>query len=147
MIGVIPKMDFGVEEMGFVFCGKHPVLVTRTQVSDPGPIGPLVFFPESSHVAYQFYGNEAENTMQANILPVYTPTTPGCGQNLFFLKKVMLHIKLNGKCRTLCKQKCFDLMHTPDFLGWVRTCTLMDLSELIGFGYDLNDAQDGLVLE
>ena len=29
----------GVEEMGFIFCGQHPLLVTRTQVSDPGPIG------------------------------------------------------------------------------------------------------------
>ena len=31
---------------------------------------------ESSHVAYQINGNEAENTMQANTLPYYTPTTP-----------------------------------------------------------------------
>ena len=32
----------GVGEMGFIFCGKHPLLVTRTKVSDPGPKGPLV---------------------------------------------------------------------------------------------------------
>ena len=42
MIRVIPKMDLGVGEMGFIFCGKHPHLVTRTWVSDPGPMGPLV---------------------------------------------------------------------------------------------------------
>ena len=29
---VIPKMDFGVGEMGFIFCDKHPLLITRTQV-------------------------------------------------------------------------------------------------------------------
>ena len=38
-------MDLGVGEMGFIFCGKHPLLVTRTQVSDPGPMGPLVPLP------------------------------------------------------------------------------------------------------
>ena len=35
-------MDLGVGEMGFIFCGKHPLLVTRTQVSDPEPMGHLV---------------------------------------------------------------------------------------------------------
>ena len=42
MIRVISKMDLGFGEMGSIFCGKHPPLVTRTQVSDPGPMGPLV---------------------------------------------------------------------------------------------------------
>ena len=40
--------------------------------------------------------NEAENIMQANILPFYTPTSPRWGQQLktfFFLKKVIMHIK------------------------------------------------------
>ena len=35
-------MDIGVEEMGFIFHGKHPLLMTRIQVRDPGPKGPLV---------------------------------------------------------------------------------------------------------
>ena len=35
-------MDLSVGEMGFIFCGKHPLLVTRTQVSDPGPMGPHI---------------------------------------------------------------------------------------------------------
>ena len=35
-------MDLSVGEMGFIFCGKHPLLVSRTQVSDPGPNDPLV---------------------------------------------------------------------------------------------------------
>ena len=37
MIWVIPKMDLGVGEMGFMFHGKYPVHMTRIQVSDPGP--------------------------------------------------------------------------------------------------------------
>ena len=36
------QMDLGAGEMAFTFCGKHPLLVTRTRVSDPGPMGPLV---------------------------------------------------------------------------------------------------------
>ena len=28
--------------MGFIFCGKHPLLLTRIQVSDSGHMGPLV---------------------------------------------------------------------------------------------------------
>ena len=36
------QMDLGVGEMGFIFCGKHPRFVTRTQVRDPGPMGHLV---------------------------------------------------------------------------------------------------------
>ena len=37
-------MDLGVGEMGFIYCGKHPLLVTRTLVRDPGPMDPLVLF-------------------------------------------------------------------------------------------------------
>ena len=44
-------------------------------------------------------------------------------------------------------------MHTPDLLGWVKrsdieilqlSIYLIELSELIGFDYDLSDTQDGL---
>ena len=34
----------------------------------------IYLFSESSHVACQINRNEAENKMQANILPFYTPT-------------------------------------------------------------------------
>ena len=34
-----------------------------------GSKGRFVFFSESSHVACQIIGNEAENTVQINILP------------------------------------------------------------------------------
>ena len=43
---------------------------------------------------------------QADCMPVYTATAPGCGQKVktFFRKKVMMHIKLKGKTfRTLYK--------------------------------------------
>ena len=33
----------GVGEMGFIFCGKHPLLLIRIQVRNPGPNVPLVF--------------------------------------------------------------------------------------------------------
>ena len=42
MIRVITNMDLGVAEMGFIFLGKHPFLITRTEVSDPGPMGPHI---------------------------------------------------------------------------------------------------------
>ena len=42
MICVILKMNLGVEEMGFIFCGKHPLLMTRTQVRDPRHMDPIV---------------------------------------------------------------------------------------------------------
>ena len=29
-------------EMGFIFCGKHSLLMTRIQMSDQRPKGPLV---------------------------------------------------------------------------------------------------------
>ena len=32
-----------VGEMGFIFCGKHPLLMTRIRVSDPEPQGPSSF--------------------------------------------------------------------------------------------------------
>ena len=46
----------------------------------------------------------------------------------------------------------FDIMHTPGLLGWVKDQTLncadkynlIELSDLIGFGFDLSDTQDGL---
>ena len=42
MIRVITNMDLGVAEMGFIFCGNHPLHMTRTGVNDPGPMGPLI---------------------------------------------------------------------------------------------------------
>ena len=54
---------------------------------------------------------------------------------------------------TLCK-KLFDIRHTPGLLGWVKRTgmeivrylkyNLIDLSDLIGFGYYLSDTQGEL---
>ena len=54
--------------------------------------------------------------MQVHILSLYTPSTPGMGSKVitFFLKVVMLHIKLNGmEHKTLCKYRVF-LTHSID---------------------------------
>ena len=68
---------------------------------DPGvgSKGQTLSFSESSHVAYQIKAYDAGSNIVANILPTDTPLTPGWGQNVklyFFLKVVMLHIKLKG---------------------------------------------------
>ena len=83
-----------------------------------------ILFLKSCNVAYQINGNDAENTMQANILPFYIPTTPGLGQKVkivvVFLK-AMLHIKLKGEMLRTLYIKMFDLMHIPELLGWVKS--------------------------
>ena len=56
-------------------------------------------FSEYGHVAYQIQAYNVCSNMVANILPTYTPLTQGLvskGQTIFFLKVVMLHIKLKG---------------------------------------------------
>ena len=59
----------------------------------------IQLFSEHGHVAYQIKGNDACSKMVANILPADTPSIPGGGFERsihFFLKVVMLHIKVNG---------------------------------------------------
>ena len=59
-------------------------------------------FSEYGHVAYQIKRNCTCSNIEANILRLDTSLTPGVGpkgQNIFFLKVVMLHtlhIKLKG---------------------------------------------------
>ena len=56
-------------------------------------------FSEYGHVAYQIKGNDTCSNMVAKTLTVNTPSASGVGsksQNIFFLKVVMLHIKLKG---------------------------------------------------
>ena len=40
--------------MRFIFCGKHPLLSTRIQVSDPGPNGPLVLNSDQLRIFFKF---------------------------------------------------------------------------------------------
>ena len=60
---------------------------------------PKLNFSESGHVLYQIKADAAGSNMVANILPTDTPSTQGVGAKgylnyIFFLKVVMLHIKL-----------------------------------------------------
>ena len=64
-----------------------------------GSKGQTLSFSESSHVAYQIKADHTGGNIVANILPTDTPSTQGVGskgQTIFFLKVVMLHIKLKG---------------------------------------------------
>ena len=61
----------------------------------------------SSHVTCQIYRNEAENTMQANIRPFYTPTTPGWGQ----VKKCCIYQSKRKEVLNIMQVKCF--LFTP----------------------------------
>ena len=62
--------------------------------------GQTIYFSESSHVAYQIKADDAGSNMVANILPTDTPWSQGVGVKrsnyIFFLKVVMLHIKLKA---------------------------------------------------
>ena len=66
------------------------------------------FFSENSHVAYQIKGSGALSTMQAHILSLYTPSTPGVwsnGQNIFFSECDHVAYQIKGKKFSLtCKQ-------------------------------------------
>ena len=64
------------------------------------------------------------------------------------------HVAYQVKSEWHYASKMFDLMHTPDLLGLrvnmsdIANCTdkfiLIELSDLIGFGYDLSDIKDEL---
>ena len=94
--------------------------------------------------------------MQANSVPFYTRSSPGWGQKVktfFFLNIIMLHFNKKERSVEHYAFEMFDLMHTPDLLVWVKRLDieivqgkymLNELNDLIGFGYDLSDTQDGL---
>ena len=76
-------------------------MITNILLIDPldpgvGSKGQNLTFSEHGHVAYQIKGNGKSSNMQAHILSLHTSLTSGWGQRskLFFLKVVMLHIKL-----------------------------------------------------
>ena len=75
-----------------------------------GSRGQFVFYSESSHVACQIYGNEAENAMQASIMPYYTPTTPRWGQKVktFFWRSCCIKGKEVKSIRQI------DVMYRPE---------------------------------
>ena len=76
------------------------------------------FFFEISHVAYQSNGNEAQITMQANILLVYTSSTSSMG-SYFFLKWSCCISKRERSVKQHAS-KLSDLMHSTDLGKKVR---------------------------
>ena len=71
-----------------------------------GVVKGQTFLSESSHVACQINGNGSKTSMQAYILSLHTPSTPGVWSKVkhFYLKVVMSHVKLMGMDqRPACK--------------------------------------------
>ena len=66
------KMDLGVGKMGFIFCGKHPLTVARTQVSDTGSMGPLVNFTFYFLHSHQMLINDVLSSKVKVILPFFS---------------------------------------------------------------------------
>ena len=63
-------------------------------------------------------GNEAYNNMLANVLPLFTPLTPVVGsKRSFFLKVIMLNVKLRMKQRTHCKHIFCPFVHPQPKIG------------------------------
>ena len=66
------------------------------------------------------------------------------GQNIFFSEEGHVAYQKERSVEHYAK-KMFDPMHTPYVLGWVKRSKIeIELSALIGFGYDLSDAQVGI---
>ena len=82
------------------------------------------FFSENGHINYQIKGNDTYNIMQAIRLSLNAPSTPGVGsKQSFFLKVVMLHIKLEGMKRTIACKQIFYPYTNPRLK--VKTCFLL----------------------
>ena len=76
---------------------------------------------------YQIKALDACSNMVANIVPTDTPLPQGWGQNIkiFFLKVVMLHIKLKGIEHH--ESKYSVLTHTLGLCGWVKRSNMVFL--------------------
>ena len=79
-------------------------------------------FSEHGHIAYKIKENNECSNTQAHILSLHTPLAPGVGskvKTVFFLKVVVLHIKLKGmEHRPPCKHIFCPYAHPrPDGCG------------------------------
>ena len=83
-------------------------------------------------------------TIQANVLSVYTPSTPVCVQKVktFSEGYVAYHI-LQLKCLTLYNPLIFRLGEKVRHGNCADMYNLIELSDLIGFDNDLSHTQDG----
>ena len=87
-------------------------------------------FSEYGNVAYQIKAADTCSNMVANALPTNTPLTLGWSQKVkpFFLKVVMLHIKLKELSIEHHESKYLSL-HTPAIPGWGQKVIYSFLSE------------------
>ena len=77
------------------------ILPTDTPLTQGvGSKGQTIYFSESSHVAYQIKADDAGSNMVGKYFAHRYTLDPGGGvkrsNNIFFLKVVMLHIKLKA---------------------------------------------------
>ena len=100
-----------------------------------GSKGQTIYFYESSIVAFQTKADDAGSNIVANILPTDTPSDPGDGVKssnyIFFLRVVMLHIKLKAiEHRAPWKQICWYYTHQRP-LGWGQKVILFSFLKVV----------------
>ena len=94
-------------------------------------------FSEYDNVAYQIKGNDACNNVVAIILPVDTSSTwGGVKRSFFFLKVVILHIKLRRvEHRTPCNHASTYSVKTRTLgpSGWAKSQNLFSESSHVAY--------------
>ena len=112
---------YQIKENGL--CGNMVTTILPADRLARGSKFKIHLFSEHRHVAYQIIGKDKCSNTQAHLLFLHThPWLLRLGQRskYFFLKKVMLHIKLMGmEHRAPCKQMFCPYTH-PGPLGWGR---------------------------
>ena len=100
---------------------KREALVQPPGCTKESAQRPKFNFSEYGQVAYQIEGNDNCSNIEAHILSLHTPLTLKVGSKVktcFFLKIVMLHIKLKGmEHRAPCKHIFYPYTQ-PVSLGW-----------------------------
>ena len=88
-----------------------------------GSKGQNRFLSKTGHAAYEIKENDTYNNMQEIILSLQAPYTPRVGsEGHFFLKEVMLHIKLKEMKHTIsCKQIVCPYTHSRPLSGVERS--------------------------
>ena len=96
-------------------------------------------FSEYDLFAYQTKADDACSNILANILPTEAPSTPGMGQKVepFFLKVVILHIKLKGVGIEHHESKYSVLTHTLYPWGGIKMSNIFLVSERGDLAYQI----------
>ena len=85
-----------MQQHGSKYFAHRPPLLPTLVV---GSKGQNSTFSEHGHVAYQIKGNEECSSMQAHILSLHTPSTPGVGSKVktfFFGEYSHVAYQING---------------------------------------------------